>query len=181
MTTPRFQTMQSAGLEELLRRPDLPAADRQAIQQELGRRIAGNLSGGPAPAPPSPPVGTPMPQRAVPASAGPPPPAPPPRVAAPPVSHLPAGPPPQRSRPSTPPRRSGSTAVGVFVAALFVVAAIVAGALYLTSGNDEPPPTQYGDTCYAADVYCPLAQEAPMGAPCQCFDTVGLAHTGTVG
>jgi hypothetical protein len=219
---PRFETVDSAALEDLLRRPDLPMAERRAIQYELGRRIAGNISGAPAtPAPPpSPPVGTPAAQFAAPfgtpphastpvpsaplaspgsaAQSAPTPPASPPRgstapsASAPPVSpprgpsgpsvpYVPAGPPPRGPYPPAQPRPSRRSAAGAIVGVLVVLAAAVGALLYFLNGSDEPTPPSDGTTCYATAGPCPLAAAAPIGSPCTCVDSAGVAYSGTVG
>ena len=63
---------------------------------------------------------------------------------------------------------------------LAALAAIAGAALYFLSPNDEPP-VEYGDTCYAAEGYCPLQQGLPVGASCTCIDDFGVAHPGSAG
>jgi hypothetical protein len=147
-------------LENLLRQPTLPPADRYALQTELGRRYSDHLRGtGPTPPP-------------VPQPAAPPPPSPAP------VAPPPPPPPPSYTPPAANPKRKSNKGLGFTVVLLLIIAALYV--IYSASnGSGGTTPIETGTVCVVPGIGSCFVSESPIGSSCRCTDGIRV-DIGTV-
>jgi hypothetical protein len=161
MPSDPYHTLPTSDLENLLRQPNLPAADRTALQAELTRRYASHLHTTPPPQPST---------------------APPPMPPAQPLRHAtPTTPPhpPMTPRPAaaTPQRRSRK-GLGLTVVLLLIIAALYA--IYSATNDSGSGPTPgTGTLCVVPGIGNCFVSESPIGSPCQCTDGIRV-DIGTV-